>query len=85
MSLTEENLISIVNMCLSFFRKYLPESQIVKTEEGYDIIYLSKEYGEIELGSYGIRSCPFLKWIYATAVAEPRLSSTIKMIKNGIS
>jgi len=36
---------------------------------------------EDELGSYGIRSCEFLDWIYATGVAEPRFSSLINLKK----
>jgi hypothetical protein len=44
----------------------------VKTEIGYDLYH-----GEVELGSYGIRSCDFLTWIYGTGVAEPRASSTL--------
>ena len=46
---------------------------IVKTEQGFDL-----EYNGIELGSYGIRSCEYLDWIYATGLAEPRMS----MVKN---
>lgn len=30
--------------------------------------------GDIELGSYGIRECSFLSWIYGTGCAEPRMS-----------
>lgn len=36
------------------------------------------EYNEIELGSYGIRRCGYLNWIYGTGVAEPRLTRTLK-------
>lgn len=44
----------------------------------YDI-----EFEGIELGSYGIRRCDFLYWIYGTGVAEPRLSKV--MDKYGLS
>jgi hypothetical protein len=33
----------------------------------------------IELGSYGIRKYNNHKWIYATGVAEPRLSQVCKL------
>jgi hypothetical protein len=73
---SDKNLESIVQTCLEFFQKYLPGSEVVKTEFGYDI-----EWKGYELGSYGIRSCEFLDWIYATGVAEPRFSSLINLSK----
>ena len=39
----------------------------------YDLMYRG-----IELGSYGIRHCNYLSWIYGTAVAEPRLTRILK-------
>jgi hypothetical protein len=39
----------------------------------YDLMYRG-----VELGSYGIRHCNFLKWIYGTGVAEPRLSRLLE-------
>jgi len=39
----------------------------------YDLVYRG-----IELGSYGIRRCEFLTWIYGTGVAEPRLSRVLQ-------
>jgi hypothetical protein len=58
-----------------FFQQYFKcELETVKTgEHSYDIMYNGDE-----LGSYGIRSCSFLTWVYGTAVAEPRLSSVLK-------
>lgn len=79
LNVSVDNLENIVENSLGFFKRYLPESEIIKTDEGYDI-----SWRDIELGSYGIRECEFLKWIYATGVAEPRLSNTINF-KNGIS
>lgn len=64
----------IVETCLNFYRRYIPLATVVKTEAGYDI-----EVDGKELGSYGIRSCEFLDWIYATGCAEPRTSSLIKL------
>lgn len=46
---------------------------IVSIDIGYDI-----EYNGVELGSYGIRECEFIKWIYGTGCAEPRLSKIIE-------
>jgi hypothetical protein len=70
----------IVNTCFDFFIQYIPEIEVVKTEIGFDI-----EYKGNELGSYGIRENEYLKWIYATGCAEPRLSKIINLYKNGIS
>lgn len=64
----------IVETCLKFYRQYIPKCEVVKTDIGYDIEIEGKE-----LGSYGIRSCEFLDWIYATGCAEPRTSSLIKL------
>ncbi len=63
-------LVSLINDCKEFFEKELgDEVKLIKTEDGFDL-----EYEGIELGSYGIRSCMFLDYIYGTAVAEPRFS-----------
>lgn len=71
-----DELIRTVNHALDFFSKYLPAAATVATENGYDI-----SYEGIELGSYGIRRCDYLEWIYGTGCAEPRLSSLIKRNK----
>jgi hypothetical protein len=76
----EKELLKIVNQCLSFFKTYIPEVVIVKTNIGFDI-----NYKENELGSYGIRQNEFLKWIYATGCAEPRFSKIINLYRNGLS
>lgn len=68
---------NIVEYCKEFFEKELETKlDIIKTEIGFDI-----EYNGYELGSYGIRSCDFLDWIYATGCAEPRMSTIKKIIK----
>ena len=76
--ITKENkkqkLLKIVDLSLEFYRKFLPSCYVKETELGYDI-----EIKGHELGSYGIRECEFLKWIYGTGCAEPRLSSLIKI------
>tara|TARA_R110000851_G_scaffold47424_1_gene115106 strand:- start:62098 stop:62643 length:546 start_codon:yes stop_codon:yes gene_type:complete len=73
-----QKLLDMVQNAEDFFNNLLPEKvDIVDTESGFDL-----EYKGIELGSYGIRECEFLKWIYGTGCAEPRTS---KIIKYGVS
>ena len=65
---------NIVSNSYEFFSTFFKEGlNVKKTNEGFDI-----EYKGNELGSYGIRSCEFLEWIYGTGVAEPRLSNLLK-------
>jgi len=52
-----------------------------KNELCYDIEYCYKQKF-IELGSYGIRRCEYLSWIYGTGCAEPRLSYCQKLKHN---
>jgi hypothetical protein len=72
---TKEELDKIVLNSLEFFQQFFTTKilTIKKTDIGYDI-----EVDGDELGSYGIRECEFLKWIYATGCAEPRLSNLMK-------
>ena len=66
----------MVGMAFEFFstfspridRKKLKIVEIIKEKE-YDITY-----DGVESGSYGIRHCEFLSWVYGTGCAEPRLS-----------
>ena len=74
---TQNNLDLILRQSFEFFMTQVPNCDklnIVKTDIGFDITYAG-----IEIGSYGIRSCQFLDWIYGTGVAEPRLSRAIKI------
>jgi seryl-tRNA synthetase len=73
----QENLQKVLQLCNKFFNRYIP-AKVIKTDEGYDIVTENKE---IELGSYGIRNYNDLHWIYATGLAEPRLSSQLNRIK----
>lgn len=68
----EYELEKVTGLALNFFRKYLPNTEAVVTDIGFDI-----EYMGIELGSYGIREHLGYRWIYATGCAEPRLSILI--------
>lgn len=72
---TKEELCKIVSTSKEFFDKIFPiETHVEKTEDGYDILL-----DNVELGSYGIRSCEFLTWIYGTGCAEPRTSRLIEL------
>lgn len=65
----------IVEDSLNFFQPFFKTKlDVLTTPQGYDI--MCKEH---EIGSYGIRECDFLKWIYGTACAEPRTSSLIEL------
>lgn len=67
---SEKSLLWLIDICKLFFEKELNKVvDIVKTDEGYDL-----EVDGIEIGSYGIRKCDYLEWIYGTACAEPRMS-----------
>ncbi len=74
---TQAALVEIIEKCVAFYQPlFNRDLDIVKTDIGFDI-----EIDGKELGSYGIRSCEFLDWIYATGCAEPRTSSLIKLYK----
>ena len=73
----KEELNNIVHICSTFYQQYFERKlDVVKTDIGFDIMI-----DDYELGSYGIRECDFLKWIYATGCAEPRLSTLIEKYK----
>lgn len=75
---TIESLQEIIQICQKYFNTFL-ETEVIQTEEfNWDIV--DKKNG-IELGSYGLRSHDTIKWIYATGVAEPRLSKVISLNK----
>lgn len=76
---------------MEFFSERIPEKLLeIKQNElrrtsdmkelcSYDIVAkLGKN--EVELGSYGLRECSFLKWAYGTGCAEPRMSHALKRI-----
>ena len=75
---TPAELMKLIETAQQFFESYFPSVDIVPTgTDQYDLAYKG-----VELGSYGIRHCDFLTWIYGTGVAEPRLSSTLQ--KHGL-
>lgn len=72
-------LIRMVEEAMTFYQPYFKTKlDLVTTKEGFDI-----EVGGHELGSYGIRQHEYLKWVYGTGCAEPRMSNLIKI--HGIS
>lgn len=73
----------MIDFSLIFFSQYFDKNilEIIQTDvDAYDIqVKIGEDY--IELGSYGIRSCEFLDWIYGTACAEPRLSRALHLLE----
>lgn len=74
---TSDELQKVIDLSMAFFSVYV-DVRLIKTEtsdiESFDIV---SNKSDVELGSYGIRKCDFLHYIYGTGVAEPRLSSTV--------
>lgn len=74
-NVNRDTLVDMIEHALEFFQSVVPNEKLLRTEttkEGYDI-----NYDGVEIGSYGIRENAILKWVYATGVAEPRLSYAI--------
>lgn len=69
----------VIQTAYKFFSNYFSTDElcIVETSVGNNISY-DINYKDVEIGSYGIRHCKFLKWIYGTGVAEPRFSNLLK-------
>lgn len=74
-----DSLIEMINVAFDFYLCYFKQVRVVEVEKNiqYDIFV-----DEHELGSYGIRKCEFLEWIYGTGCAEPRTSSLLKKYGN---
>jgi hypothetical protein len=75
----------MIDHALFFMQGELPEVRTVRTSQsewdktivpgtGTWDIAVDIEGDNIELGSYGVRHCPFATWVYGTGVAEPRFS-----------
>lgn len=73
-----KSLIEITNASYEFFKIFIEPDVIATNLWEFDII--SKE-NNIELGSYGVRKMDQREWVYGTGLAEPRLSTTIDIIK----
>jgi hypothetical protein len=77
-NVTQARLEEIVGIASQFFVKFYPHVDIVETGNySFDI-----NIAGLEVGSYGIRSCSYLEWIYATGIAEPRLTKAINLVKH---
>lgn len=75
-STSHEDLMGVINLAWSYFKDVAGNDvKLKQLDDGTYDLYL----GDIELGSYGIRSCPFLTWIYGTGVAEPRLTRAMEI------
>lgn len=75
-STTHEDLMNVIDLAWSYFKDVAGNDvKLKQLDDGTYDLYL----GDIELGSYGIRSCPFLTWIYGTGVAEPRLTRAMEI------
>jgi len=74
----DSELQNVVDTAMDFFARISKsfdsdaETTCIKTDLGYDILI-----NGIEVGSYGIRQCEYLKWIYGTGCSEPRLSMSL--------
>lgn len=86
-NVTIKELNKMIKCCVIFFSQYIDKKRlkIIKTSAykatiNYDIVAIVNGE-ELELGSYGIRQCDILKWIYGTGCAEPRLTMIINRIK----
>ena len=66
----------VISIALDFYGQFFDKNDLIteETDDGCDITIKN-----IELGSYGIRKCDFLTWIYGTGCAEPRLSKLIDL------
>lgn len=74
---SDKQLEFIVKCAFDFFSQFFPEDGWLKViDTGHKTFDIN--YKDIELGSYGIRQCDFLKWIYGTGAAEPRITQTMQ-------
>ncbi len=73
---THKELSKIVDSALEFYQQFFTTKLLVVSNDTNGLDIMLDDY---ELGSYGIRECNFLKWIYGTACAEPRTSKLISL------
>lgn len=73
---SSSNVDRMIESALTYFKCHVPRSDlkvVENAEQGsYDIML-----DEIEIGSYGYRTCLFCNWIYGTGLAEPRFSRIV--------
>ena len=71
----ESTLMSTIDDALNFIKQWIPGAEVKDMgNHSYDIVFQS-----IELGSYGLRACPFIQWVYGTGIAEPRFSKVLDL------
>jgi hypothetical protein len=73
-SVAEEDLLGMIDVARRFFKKESGYAVDVSkiSENTYDM-----SINGVEVGSYGIRRCEYLEWIYGTGCAEPRFSQVL--------
>lgn len=78
---SEASFYKIMNDALTYFKTVVPDPKLLTMQSSDDKTHLNMDilYDGIEIGSYGIRSCEFLDWVYGTGCAEPRLSRAIEI------
>ncbi len=79
-STTNKTLHNMLHTALDFFSSCV-KCEVIKTEESETSHDIVTSVGQIELGSYGIRTFKNTTWVYGTALAEPRLSTAINYTK----
>lgn len=72
----------MVDQALSFFSSKVDASLLTVTNTSTkDSVSFDINLNDIEIGSYGYRSCMFCEWIYGTGIAEPRFSRLVNSVK----
>jgi hypothetical protein len=79
-STTRADLDNVIELAKAQFLRYFPADglNVKDTSQETGEISFDIEFRGVELGSYGIRSCDFLQWIFATGWAEPRTSRVME-------
>lgn len=75
-----ENAAELVNDALEFFSKHV-DASLLKETDVPKARALDIELDGVEVGSYGVRECSFVKWAYGTGLAEPRFSMAKRIAK----
>jgi len=77
-NITGHDLNTMIKQAKDYFNSNIGEAavDIVSTNAGYDI-----DLNGIEIGSYGIGNHNGRKWVYGTAIAEPRFSYAKSLTK----
>ena len=79
------NLETIVDIALGNFirlaTKYSEKFAVIDTTYSLGYPSFDIELNGIEVGSYGIRGCEFLNWVYGTGIAEPRFTKVLNSLE----